>query len=919
MPSFHGRRHFHFVISLLWQVSGYLLFVVTDSKLYNITMSQKPSLPRLYPWYIHGVLGFLISPFMPWMLVLHSLWQSSRKMAFTVVVIINFAAGACIYLFCQNAAFPWWILNIILILLTVTWSLAATLFQRMTLGPAAPFFKHALSRHFIRYFLISMLLACCIGFTVSLFTMFGETVVLEANGFDRVSILWGAFRGVLFALPFGMLAALGMAGIGEKLRPIGLIAAIAGCACSFGGILLAVYGFNALLVGDFFPVGIALEQIIPRGDVSPMRWMLEYDSIELWLLVVILALFFCGIGSFSQFFKRVGIVLLSLLWLIPTFSAEPSFSPQLQKRILSDLSHPNQKVRLDANKALGRFLSLYPGHSFWCVLALRNADLWYETGHTDRARAMWEKIVARGNSPGKDAKQVSLARESLAGTVGRAQGDSAVIDIPLLDYEEYLDETWMAFMNIIQYWEHASMGDSKIKMRLKPFSEKDNVLSLAKDPSSAILDDIARSWGYRVSYIPVSSTSMKSMIRSKFPVLYPVFSTPALCYGFEERRSRLRTYWFSRLSKQSRSKEPSAGDIMSPDSLKSKRPQRLLRMAFECRSDRNLRQLDSLIYGYSEPVAMIIHPDSLHRTVARCCGMSPEKLDSISEGFRSILIALDYIDKKNPQKALAWFGRARLYNARPFADYGEYLSFLQWKDQRSSVLGNLRLDRYLAPLARYNDAFNSVKIRRHLDSCALLFEKARTSGYLPAPISSRYFETIHLSSVSERRAGIAWARRELVINPGNTVRWRWLSEAASWEGDSALQVKACSSFVSLDPDHVQMRLTLARLLVRLGDIDKADKTLASLETDSVASNPDYLFCLGAIAEHKGSLAEAEGLYKTCCEIRRYDPQNFIAHARVYTKLGKTNEAKKALAWAEIITPAPAPSLTKETDEQTGKQ
>lgn len=915
------RRHFYFVVFQMSTLRDFphLLFVVTDMRLYNIAMSQMPSPPRLYPWYVHGVLGFLISPFIPWMLVFYSLWRSSRKMPLAIALVLNLAAVACIYLFCQHAALSWWIVTIILTLLTVTWSLTAALFQRIVLGPAAPFLQRAFSRHIISYFLISLLLACCIGFTVSLFTMFGETTALEANGFDRVSILWGAFRGVLFALPFGMLAALGMAGIGEKLRPIGLIAAIAGCACSFGGILLVVYGLNALLVGDFFPVGISLDQIIPRGEASPMRWMLENDSIELWCLVVILALFFCGIGSFSQFFKRMGIVLLSLLWLFPTFSAEPSFAPQLQKRILSDISHPNQKVRLDANKALGRFLILYPGHAYWSVLALRNADLWYEAGHTDKAKTMWEKIVAKGNATGKDAKQVSLARESLAGTAGSAPCDSSVINIPLLDYEEYLDETWMAFLNVIHYWEHASTGESKIKMRLKPFSEKDNAISLAKNPSSAILDDIARSWGYRVSYIPISSTSMKSMIRSKFPVLYPVFSTPALCYGFEERRSRLRTYWFSRLSKQSRTKEPSASDIMSPDSLKTKSPQRLLRMALECRSDRNLRQLDSLMLGYSEPVAMIIHPDSLHGTVARCCGMRTEKLDSLSEGFRSILIGLDYIDKKNPQKALAWFGRARFYNARPFADYGEYLSFLQWKDQRSSVLGNLRLDKYLAPLVSYNDAFVSAKTRRQLDSCGLLFERARTSGYLPAPVSSRYFEMIDLSSASERRAGIAWAQRELAISPGNTARWRWLNEAAAWEGNSILQVKACSSFVSLDPDHVQMRLTLARLLVRLGDIDKADKALASLVTDSVTSNPDYLFCLGAIAEHKGSLEQAEGFYKTCCAMRRYDPQNFIAHARVYEKLGKTNEAKKALAWAEIIEPAPVPSSTKGTDEQTGKQ
>jgi len=881
-------------------------------------MSQKSSLPRLYPWYVHGILGFLLSPIVPWMLVFHALWHSSRKKALASAVLLNLVAGACIYFFCKYAVFPWWTLSVILILLIILWSMAAALFQRIVLGPASAFLKRAVFRHVISYLFICVLMACCIGFSVSLFTMFGQTAVMEANGFDRVSILWGAFRGVLLALPFGILAAFGLAGIGERLRPTGLIAAIAGCACSIGVIFLSGYGLNALFVGDFFPAGITLEQIIPRGDASPMRWMLEYDSIELWFLVVILALFFCGTASFGQFFKRIGIVLLSILWLFPTFSAEPSFSPQLQKRILSDLSHPNQKIRLNANKALGRFLSLYPGHSYWSVLALRNADMWYETGYTNKARVMWKDIVARGSAAGKDAKQVSLAGESLAGTAVSGPGDSAVIDIPLLDYEEYLDETWMAFMNVIHYWEHASTDESKIKMRLKPFSEKDNSLSLAKNPSSAILDDIARSWGYRVSYIPVSSTTLKVVIRSKFPVLYPVFSTPALCYGFEDRRSRLHTYWFSRLSKQSRTKEPSAVDIISPDSLRTKPALRLERMAFECRSDRNLRQLDSLICGYSEPVAMVIYPDSLHGAVARCSGMRPEKLDSFSEGFRSILIGLDYIDKKNPQKALAWFGRARSYSARPFADYGEYLSFLQWKDQRSSVLGNLKLDRYLAPLARYNDAFSSAKTRRRLDSCGLLFKKARTSGYLPAPISSRYLETIHLSSASERRTGIAWAQRELAINPGNTVRWRWLSEAAAWEGDSTLQMKACSTFVSLVPDHVQMRLALAGLLVRFGDIDKADESLSFLETDSVTSSPDYLFCLGAIAEHKGSLAEAEGFYKTCCAIRRYDPKYFIAHARVCSKLGKENDNKKDLDWAANIAPSFAPSLTKATDEQTGK-
>jgi tetratricopeptide (TPR) repeat protein len=299
--------------------------------------------------------------------------------------------------------------------------------------------------------------------------------------------------------------------------------------------------------------------------------------------------------------------------------------------------------------------------------------------------------------------------------------------------------------------------------------------------------------------------------------------------------------------------------------------------------------------------------------------MRPEKLDSISEGFRSLLIGLDYLDKDNPQKALVWFGRSRSYNPGPHARFGEHLSYLRWKEQRLSVLGNLRLDKYFTPLARYNDAFSAVKMRRHLDSCGVLFEKTRLGGYLPGPISGRYLETIHLSSAAERRAGIAWVKRELALNPGNTARWDWLNEAAAWENDSALQVKACSSSVNLDPDNVQMRLTLARLLVRLGDIDKAESAIAYIGTDSVTANPDYLFCLGAVAEHKGSLKEAQRLYKACCDMRRYDPDNFIAHARISTKLGKADEAKKALAWAAIISPTGAPSpAPKETDEQTGK-
>jgi tetratricopeptide (TPR) repeat protein len=412
--------------------------------------------------------------------------------------------------------------------------------------------------------------------------------------------------------------------------------------------------------------------------------------------------------------------------------------------------------------------------------------------------------------------------------------------------------------------------------------------------------------------------AMKSLIRSKCPVIYPVFSSPAVCYGFDERRARLQTYWFSRLSRQSRTREPSARDIVSPDSLRAKPSDRVARMAFECRFDRNLKQLDSLLYIYSEPVIMVIHPDSLSRAVAQSAGMTVGKLDSLSEAYRSIFIGLDYIDKHNPQKALAWFSRARSYGAGPFASYAEYLSLHLWQQQRTSVLGNLRLDRYLAPLAGYNECFSSPKSRRHLDSCAAQFEQACATGVLPAPISVRYLDQIPLSSAVQRKAGIAWVVRELRINPANSNRWRWLYTAAAWDGNTTLQEQACSSYAALNPDQFRMRLSDARLLVRLGKVDKVENTLSSLAPDSLRTDPDYLFCLGACAERKGRTAEAARRYRDCCAMRRYDPESFEAHARVLKKLGRPVEAEKALAWSGMIKTSSEQPLTKATDEYPGK-
>ncbi len=741
----------------------------------------------------------------------------------------------------------------------------------------------------------------------------------HALGLDRTSILWGAFRGAVYALPFGFLAAIGLAGIGEKLKPAGLVAAVAGFGFSAAGIFLAGMGIGAMISGDLSPVRGGLESMIPLGNASPMRWLLDSGPVEICGAFSALALFFSTVRTFGGFFLRLGIILASLLWVLPELPGDCSFAPNYQKRILSDLSNPSGNIRARANRELTRFLSLYPAHVAWPVLALRNADYWYENGHPDKARRLWNLVVSKGAASARDARPVALARESLARLASGGSGDSATIRLPLIDYESYLDETWMAFLTVINYWEYASVNDARIKMRLKPFSEKSGSLSLAKMPSAFILDDIARSWGYRVAYAPASSSVMKSFIRSKIPVIYPVFVSPSVCCGFNERSGRLNTYWFSRLSMKTRAKEPSARDIL-PSKLPSEKPSdRLVRMALECRFDRSLSQLDSLDAVSAEPVLMVIYPDSLHTAVSRCTGIAPAKLDSLSDGWRSILMGLDYVDRKNPAEALLRFERARLLGVSPFAALAEHLAFYQWKQQRAAApLGSLPLAANLAPLARYDGAFTSKTGRHRLDSCGLLFENACRSEYLPAAISLRYLDLVPLSSASERRKGIALAFRELRLHPESGVRWHWLCDAAAWEGSASLQTSACSAYVDLNPYLFRPRLILARLLVEQGRFDVASRVLSAIQGDSVVTEPDYFYCLGAQAEHDGRFAEAERCYKTCCSIRRYDAAYFNADARVLVKLRKRSEAAKAQAWAAAISVSPVSTHDWMHDEHPGK-
>jgi hypothetical protein len=149
-------------------------------------MLEKQHTVRLYPWYVYGIVGYFLSPFVPWMLVTHALWVTSYRKAAALAAALNVGAAAVIFLFCQFCSFEWWIFYWALSVVNAGWSVCAGVYQRAHLGPAAPFLKRAFSRHLAGHALFSVLFACCLGLTISLFAMvFSGAALKHAMGLDR--------------------------------------------------------------------------------------------------------------------------------------------------------------------------------------------------------------------------------------------------------------------------------------------------------------------------------------------------------------------------------------------------------------------------------------------------------------------------------------------------------------------------------------------------------------------------------------------------------------------------------------------------------------------------------------------------------------------------------------------------------------
>ncbi len=106
-------------------------------------MPERQHAIRLYPWYVHAVLGFLLSPLVPWILVIHALWMSSKRKTAVTAAGLNILAGSLVFFLCQLCSFEWWIFFLMLAAVNLGWSILAGAYQHVYLGSAAPFLGRA--------------------------------------------------------------------------------------------------------------------------------------------------------------------------------------------------------------------------------------------------------------------------------------------------------------------------------------------------------------------------------------------------------------------------------------------------------------------------------------------------------------------------------------------------------------------------------------------------------------------------------------------------------------------------------------------------------------------------------------------------------------------------------------------------------
>jgi hypothetical protein len=864
--------------------------------------------PRVhFPWYAHLIGGFALTGAWCWLLVAGLFWHNGRRRLGGVLACVNVIILAALIWAALRLEMPWWRLESLISGLNLVWSLSAWLVQYRWFGPAPRRYRLAEWRNWVVPLATGALLGAGLAVSLTVTSAVSQRFVTLYTGEAQVrsSVLWQFFVHLPAGLGLGLLIGAWWAGnrrftLSHVVSFLaGIIVVIVGESVVFGIFTLIVHGGDTaslqMLANDAW-------SLVP-GHQQGWRRVLQLKTDARFIAWIPVGMLFGDPGRIRDFLKRSVVVVPLVVLLGVSFS----FLSQSGWRIIQgQLVYQSTSPRVDRRQAaynwLGVLLARYPDHAQWPHLAARLADYRYTQGAVEASRRIYQQIVGRYAHANQwkilAAKSGSILSSSSFGAPPRGPG----LRIPVVDYQDYLTQNWMALLSAVRYWEGDETRPSDLLIRLREISQSEDAIRLPKLAGLADLDDAASGLGYSLTILPSDPRMARTLIGAGIPVLLPVYHTFYLIYGFDDSRGVVKSLCFGQLSQKCKSlAAKEAKEILMLESQgQGPANDRLARIALEADCNWHLDQWRTGRLGDAAPWMAVVHPRDGRRAVAAALGVPEAELFRACRGRLAAMIALSYFDMADPVNCIRWAQIASRFIEDPLVWHAAYLGDTLWRDRSRRIGAALPLKERFTVLNGPDRFMESADVRMFLKKARERFDADLSTGRLNWPVRWRLMGLLDRHDDCQRQQMIALIEDNLDTNPADAPRWRLLAALHALDDDPAARAQALAEAWSAAPQNYSTALSWARTCIQLDDPGKAEQILNQIEPAAVSQEADYAFCLAAVAEWRQQPRKALKYYARAIDQCRYRAVYFQRYGRLLMAQGDTVAAKKALEWAARI-------------------
>ena len=873
----------------------------------NNPLPSSPGISGPWPWYVLIIIGMAFGGYFPWMMISWALYQKNEKKVALTVFFANLVLLGLLGWMFWSVCWPWWYLTSFEYIFYLLWSASAVYFQSKVLGPAPPRYDVSEWRSWIPFLLIGLIIGVCIGIICSVGSAFEkkQAMMETMETLDRQSILWDLFQNASLGGFLGLLLGMGWAGQKKKVSAGQIV------ACLFGLILVmpiwAVLYFLFLFIihNGTMPTGyLDSWYLIPPWVSGFQGGLLKLGYLE-FLTYIVLMLFFADVKSMSHFWKRSLIIPLLFILFFPLSFSSEEWWQTYQEFIYYEMTSPDPDTRAYAHERAQTLLARYPDHARWPEFAERMTRYFYEQGDFEKAKTYCQKIVDRYDGSHQWHWTVQMAKGALASPAFGKPEAIFRLDVPVVDYEDYLTHNWMALLSVIRYHKGPNVPESQVTIELKALSNSDDKISLSPLDAMADIDDAARNLGYETLFLPADVSDVQHLLQAGFPILHSNYGTFNVIYGWDKGRDVLNTYVFYQLSTRTREeRRKKAEDIedivlFGEDDPKTNH-KRLHRIAAEVTDDYVLGYWQGPALRYSGPLIAVVFPSEKADRIAAALEKSHALLRKESNGYLAALIAESCLKDADPINALTWAKTAANLVSDPLPLYEAHMVKIWWERREQKLLNKIPLEQQFKPLANITAFFEDPENTAFLKQAGRRFEKDLNKSILPWGVLHRYLSLLDRSKPDDQVKMIAVAKKELAVNPSYSDKWRFLADVCELRNDIPGTIAALEGAISCNPADYQSKLRAAYFSVVAGDVAKAETLLKTVDVGEIQYDADYDFCLGAIAEWKGDTHAALHHYEKAISMRCYKPVYHLKYGRLLQKEGYADKAQKAIQWAADI-------------------